>query len=114
MGRPGGSHTAQLAEGKVLVHQMLADADLDALVYPSGNPYGTQSTNLRLGPNTGMPSVTVPMGQAIESDGTITGAGVNLEFLGADFSEGELLGITYAFEQATQARTTPALYPALD
>lgn len=111
---PGGSHTAQLAEGKVLVHQMLADADLDALVYPSGNPYGTQSTNLRLGPNTGMPSVTVPMGQAIESDGTITGAGVNLEFLGADFSEGELLGITYAFEQATQARTTPALYPALD
>lgn len=39
---------------------------------------------------------------------------MNLEFLGADFSEGELFGLTYAFEQATQARTTPELYPALD
>ncbi|MBB2975478.1 Asp-tRNA(Asn)/Glu-tRNA(Gln) amidotransferase A subunit family amidase [Microbacterium endophyticum] len=108
-----GTHTIQLAKGKDLVTAMLDDNDLDSLIYPSGTPYGTQSTNLRLSPNTGMPSVTVPMGQAIESDATITGAGVNLEFLGRDFDEGTLLGLTYSFEQATHARTTPALYPAL-
>lgn len=110
---PEGSHTKVLAEGKVLVTDMLDDADLDALVYPSGNPYGTIGTNLRLSPNTGMPAVTVPMGQAIEADGTVPGAGVNLELLGRDFDEGPLLGLAYALEQATHARTTPALYGPL-
>ncbi|WP_265521124.1 amidase family protein [Oerskovia flava] len=111
---PEGTHTKVLAEGKVLVTAMLDDADLDALVYPSGNPYGTQGTNLRLGPNTGLPSVSVPVGQAVAADGTVTGGGVNLELLGRDFSEGTLLGLGFALEQATEARTSPALYPALD
>ncbi|WP_338403696.1 amidase family protein [Cellulosimicrobium arenosum] len=111
---PEGTHTKVLAEGKTLVTGMLDDLDLDALVYPSGNPYGTQSTNLRLSPNTGMPAVTVPMGVATEADGTITGAGVNLELLGRDFDEGPLLGLAFALEQATHARTSPALYGPLD
>ncbi|MEG3613586.1 amidase family protein [Isoptericola haloaureus] len=111
---PEGSHTQVLAMGKELVTGMLDEAELDALVYPSGNPYRTQGRNLRLSPNTGMPAVTVPMGQAIPEDDTIDGAGVNLEFLGRDFDEGTLLGLTYAFEQATGARTSPALYGELD
>jgi len=108
-----GTHTTAIANGKVLVTGMLDELDLDTLVYPTGNPYGTQGTNLRLSPNTGMPSVTVPMGQASAEDGTIPGAGVNLEFLGRDYAEGPLLGLTYAFEQATQARTSPVLYGPL-
>jgi Asp-tRNA(Asn)/Glu-tRNA(Gln) amidotransferase A subunit family amidase len=110
---PDGTHTQALAQGRLLVTQMLDDADLDALVYPSGNPYSTQGTNLRLSPNTGMPAVTVPMGQAVESDGTIPGAGVNLEFLGRAFDEPTLLGLAYSLEQSIDARTTPALYPDL-
>ena len=110
---PEGSHTKVLAEGKVLVTAMLDDADLDALVYPSANPYGTIGTNLRLSPNTGLPAVTVPVGQAVATDGTVTGGGVNLELLGRDFDEGPLLGLAYALEQATQARTSPALYGPL-
>jgi Asp-tRNA(Asn)/Glu-tRNA(Gln) amidotransferase A subunit family amidase len=110
---PDGTHTRALAQGRLLVTQMLDDADLDALVYPSGNPYSTQGTNLRLSPNTGMPAVTVPMGQAVESDGTIPGAGVNLEFLGRAFDEPTLLGLAYSLEQSIDARTTPALYPGL-
>lgn len=108
------SHTAVLAQGKELVTGALDTEDLDALLYPSGTPYGTHSTNMRLSPNTGMPAVTVPMGQATEADGTIPGAGVNLELLGRDFSEGELLGMAYAYEQGTRHRTTPALYGALE
>lgn len=110
---PEGSHSTALAEFKVQMTGLLDDLALDAMVYPSGNTYGTQGSNLRLSPNTGMPSVTVPMGQAIEIDGTITGAGVNLEIYGRDFAEGELLGFAYAIEQANQARTTPALYGPL-
>ncbi|MGU3645857.1 amidase family protein [Microbacterium sp. C23T] len=109
---PSGSHTKVLADGKVLVTGMLDANDLDALVYPSGNPYGTQGTNLRLSPNTGMPSVTVPMGQALATE-AIPGANVNLELLGRDFDEGGLLALAYAFEQATHARTAPALYGPL-
>ncbi|WP_196780934.1 amidase family protein [Nocardioides sambongensis] len=107
------SHTAVLDGGGELVTSTLDDLDLDALLYPSGTPYGTHSTNLRLSPNTGLPSVTVPMGQATAEDGTITGAGVNLEMLGRDWSEGELLGMAYAYEQATAHRTTPELYGPL-
>ncbi|WP_251151094.1 amidase family protein [Cellulosimicrobium sp. Marseille-Q4280] len=109
---PEGTHTKVLAEGKTLVTGMLDELELDALVYPSGNPYGTIGTNLRLSPNTGMPAVTVPMGQASATE-AIPGAGVNLELLGRDFDEGPLLGLAYALEQATQARTAPPLYGPL-
>lgn len=54
------------------------------------------------------------MGVATEADGTIPGAGVNLELLGRDFAEGDLLGLAYAFETLTQGRTTPTAYPARD
>jgi amidase len=62
---------------------------------------------MRLSPNTGMPAISVPMGVAAGN------AGVNLEFLGRNYAEGDIIGLGYAFEQATTARTTPALYPAL-
>jgi Asp-tRNA(Asn)/Glu-tRNA(Gln) amidotransferase A subunit family amidase len=110
---PTGTHTQAIATGNALVTQLMEDNDLDAIVYPSGTPYGTQSTNMRLSPNTGMPAVTVPMGQAIAADNTVTGANVNLEFLGRDYSEGTLIGLAYSFEQATHARTAPALYGSL-
>jgi amidase len=110
---PNGSHTTQIATGKQVVTGMMDAQDLDALVYPAGTPYGTQGTNMRLSPNTGMPAVTVPMGQATAADATITGAGVNLEFLGRSYDEGTVIGLGYGFEQATHARTSPALYPAL-
>ncbi|MQW76025.1 hypothetical protein GHK92_09070 [Nocardioides sp. dk4132] len=108
------SHTEVLDNGGTLVTGALDAEDLDALIYPSGTPYGTHSTNMRLSPNTGLPAVTVPMGQAVEADGSITGAGVNLELLGRDFSEGELLAMAYAYEQATQHRVAPELYGPLE
>lgn len=108
------SHTAVLAGGRELVTGALDDNGLDALVYPSGRPYGTHSTNMRLSPNTGLPAVTVPMGQAVATDLSVTGAGVNLEFLGREFAEGDLLGLTYAYEQATAHRTSPELYGPLE
>ncbi|WP_315549276.1 hypothetical protein [Microbacterium aurum] len=109
---PTGSHTLQLAAGKTLVTQLMDDNDLDAIIYPSTNAYGTIGTNMRLSPNTGMPAVTLPMGTTGAGQGGAA-VGVNLEWLGRDFSEGVLLGLAYDFEQATHYRTTPTLYPAL-
>ncbi|UCN15304.1 dockerin type I domain-containing protein [Cellulomonas iranensis] len=110
---PTGSHTVALATGRAYVTQLMDDLDLDAIAYPGGVPYGTQGTNMRLSPNTGLPAVTVPMGQATAEDATIPGAGVNLELVGRAFDEGTLLGLAYDFEQTTRARTTPALYGPL-
>jgi Asp-tRNA(Asn)/Glu-tRNA(Gln) amidotransferase A subunit family amidase len=119
---PNGTHTAQLAAGKTLLTQMMNDQDLDTIVYPTSNAYATISmafdnprasySTLRLSPNTGLPAVTVPMGStgAGEAGSTV---GINLEFLGRDFAEGPLLGLAYDFEQATHARTTPTLFPAV-
>ena len=112
------THHAEIAAGEKDMTAILADNDLDALIYPTGSTYGTIGTNLRLSPNSGMPAVTVPMGQSIAADGPTTavgvGAGVNLEFLGRNYAEGDLIGMTYDFEQATHHRTTPALFPELD
>ena len=111
---PTGTHTTFIANASTTVTALMDTMDLDTIVYPSAGQYGTIGNNLRLSPNTGMPSVTVPMGQSIPTEtGQIAGAGVNLEFLGRNYSEGTLLGLTYAFEQATHARTTPGLYGAL-
>jgi Asp-tRNA(Asn)/Glu-tRNA(Gln) amidotransferase A subunit family amidase len=111
-----GTHLAAIANGEAAVEEVLDTNDLDAIMYPSGTPYGTFSTNMRLSPNTGMPSVTVPMGQSIAADAVAqgVGAGVNLELLGRNYSEGTLLGLAYDYEQATHHRTTPALFPALE
>ncbi|WP_193605212.1 amidase family protein [Nocardioides dongkuii] len=108
-----GTHGTAIANGEVAVEALLAEHDLDALMYPSGNPYGTIGTNLRLSPNTGMPAVSVPMGQATASE-AIPGAGVNLELLGPSYSEGLLIGLAHDYEQATRHRTAPVLYPALE
>ena len=109
---PQGTHTLQLAAGKTLVTAMMDDLGLDSIVYPSGNPYATIGSNMRLSPNTGLPAVTVPMGW-VAASGTSPAGNVNLEWLGRDFSEGPLLGLAYAFEQSTHARTAPVLYGPL-
>lgn len=109
---PSGTHTLQLAAGKTLVTKLMDDLSLDAIVYPSGNPYSTIGSNMRLSPNTGLPAVTVPMGW-VAAAGSSPAGNVNLEWLGRDFAEGPLLGLAYAFEQATHARTSPALYGPL-
>ena len=108
-----GSHGTAIANGEVAVEALLAERDLDVLMFPSGNPYGTIGTHLRLSPNPDMPSVTVPMGQATAAE-AIPGAGVNLELLGPSYSEGLLIGLAHDYEQATRHRTAPALYPALE
>ena len=107
-----GSHAAKLKNGKAYLTALMNSDDLDAIVYPTALPYTTYNSNLRLSPNTGMPAVTVPAGQTT-ADETLPGAGMNLELLGRDYAEGDLLGMAYAYEQETHHRTTPSLYGAI-
>jgi amidase len=50
------------------------------------------------------PSITVPMGE-------VSGLPVGITFMGRAWSEPELLGYAYAFEQATHARKAPTYRP---
>jgi amidase len=108
-----GTHAALIKNGKAYLTSLMSSQGLDAVIYPTALPYSTYSSNLRLSPNTGMPAVTVPAGQTTSAE-TIPGANVNLEFLGRDYDEGELLGLAYSYEQASHHRTSPSLYGAID
>lgn len=87
--------------------------DLDAIVYPmktvppgvigqpdpeSDNPFTSIA---------GLPGIVVPAGY------TSAGLPIGIEFSGRPFSEAELLGLSYSYEQATQNRRTPSLFPSL-
>lgn len=104
--------------------QLMADRNLEAIVYatydappaPIGrdvlvNPrpddaYG-RGDNRGLSPSLAWPALTVPMG--FTPDGLPAG----LEFLGRPWSEARLLGLGFAYEQATKHRRPPATTPPL-
>lgn len=109
---------------RTAVLKMMADHRLDAIVYatydapPSTIPEGVltqarlndgygRGDNRGLSPNLAWPAVTVPMG--FSPDGLPAG----LELLGRPWTEAQLLGYAYAYEQATKHRRAPGTTPAL-
>ena len=55
----------------------------------------------------GYPHVTVPMG-------AIKGMPLGLSFIGAAFSEAQLLDAAYVFEQRSKLRLRPQFVPSID
>ncbi|HXD15366.1 MAG TPA: amidase family protein [Vicinamibacterales bacterium] len=106
------------------VLNVMADLRLDAIVhatfdYPPGRipldpltiadpaGVGDLGNNRRLAPLLAFPALSVPAGF------TPDGLPVGIEFLGRQFSEGRLLTLGYAFEQATHHRRPPKSTPSL-
>jgi len=90
---------------------------LDALLVPVNGPawktdwlegdrysFGGTST---LAAVSGLPQVVIPAGD-------VMGLPVNVGFIGAAFSEAQLIQYAYALEQALDARLTPAFRPSLE
>ncbi|HEY0944388.1 MAG TPA: amidase family protein [Opitutaceae bacterium] len=96
---------------------ILASRQLDAFIYPTSlkpalplkrdySATGPDSAT-NLANFSGFPDAIVPAGVTKDR------LPVTLSFLGPRFSEAQLLGYAYAFEQATHARVAPASTPAL-
>ncbi|MEL6385264.1 MAG: hypothetical protein AAFQ89_22920, partial [Cyanobacteria bacterium J06626_18] len=79
--------------------------DDPTFVNPPGNPPARQAL---FASSTGLPDVTVPAGFGSQ------GLPVTLSFTGRPYSESNLLGLAYSFEQATMFRESPDLVPALE
>jgi len=101
------------------VSSILADGNLDALVFPTWSNLPRLIGDMRspagdnsqvLSPQTGFPAITVPMGW-IEEGGQQLPAG--LQILGDAWTEPRLIAIAYAYEQATRHRRAPATTPPL-
>ena len=107
-------HLARRATLRQTVLQAMAEAGLDALLYPpirrKAAPIGEPQpgTNCHLAANSGLPALVVPAGF------TADGLPVGVELLGRPWSEARLLGLGYAYEQATKHRRPPASTPPLD
>jgi amidase len=101
------------AELRAAVLKLMADRQLDALIYPTwSNPprlIGDLNTpggdnNQLFAPSTGFPAITVPMGYT--RDDTLP---AGLQFFGRPWDESTLIRLAYAYEQATHHRRAPRL-----
>jgi len=104
------NHRYSRAEG---IDRVMKEHKLDALVAPTGGPAwltdfingdhfgGSFSSPAAVA---GYPHITVPAGY-------VHGLPVGLSFVGAAFSEAALIGMAYAYEQATLHRRAP-MFPA--
>lgn len=103
---------------KTEIMKVMADFDLDALVYPHQQQLvcktgeGQRQRNGVLCSATGFPSIAVPAGYVPDPEAPL-GVPVGLEIIGRPFSEPVLIEIAYAYEQASRVRKAPASTPAL-
>jgi Asp-tRNA(Asn)/Glu-tRNA(Gln) amidotransferase A subunit family amidase len=117
---PGYARVQRITEEtRRLVLALMADHQLDALVYATAdhspetvapdvmtNPDARDSrlgSNRTLASIIGFPAITVPAGF------TAGGLPVGLEFMARPFTETTLLGFAYAYEQSTRHRKPPPL-----
>jgi amidase len=94
---------------KAAIHEVMERYELDALAYPTIRRIAAlineeqSNDNCHLAGNSGFPAITVPAGFSEE------GMPVGLELLGRPWDDARLVGMAYAFEQATQHRRAPIL-----
>ncbi len=99
---------------------VIADNDLDALLYPHQRRLVAVIGEEQLERNgvlsnaTGFPAITVPGGFSPPTDSAPLGVPIGIELLGPDWSEPTLLRLAFAFEQVSGIRESPAATPPLN
>lgn len=115
-------------QGRVAFKQALVkamdDNALDAMIYPTirQKPIPVPGTsqpgsNCKVSAQSGLPAISVQAGFTPDDGAAGRPIPVGMEFLGREFTEGDLLSMAYSWEQATHHRrppdgTVPELQPA--
>jgi len=98
---------------------VIADNELDALLYPHQRRLVAQIGDPQLERNgvlsnsTGFPAITFPGGFSAPTASAPLGVPIGIELLGPAWSEPTLIGLAYAFENASRIRRPPASTPPL-
>ncbi len=109
-------HEPQNIKYREAVLKAMEDQGVDVIVYPTwGNPprklgdmRSPVGDNSRvIAPQTGLPSITVPMGFTHKK------LPAGLQIVGKLFGEPEIIKIAYSFEQATKHRRPPSGFPEI-
>ncbi|MEG1641534.1 MAG: amidase family protein [Synergistaceae bacterium] len=101
------------AQTQTKVMKLMADYELDAIVYPHQQQLvckvggAQQQRNGVLCSVTGFPSIAVPGGFSTPSEEAPIGVPVGMEIIGRPWSEPTLIEIAYAFEQISKLRKEP-------
>lgn len=110
----------RIAAFKAHVTSVFETEKLDALVYPLQKrlvvPIGELNQADRNGivaGLTGFPAIDIPAGFSAASETAPEGVPIGMDLLGRPWSEPKLLGLAYAFEQATKLRRPPTSTPPL-
>lgn len=114
--RDSAAYRAALAKRGVIreaVESLLDEHQLVALAYPTirriparlGDPQS--GSNCALSAHSGLPAISMPAGFTEEQ------IPVGVELIGRAYSDVELVGLAYAWEQATRPRRPPATTPPL-
>ena len=104
---------AKRAPLREAVEATLNRHSLDALVFPTvrtipsviGDPQ--RGSSCSLGANTGLPSISVPVGFT-------SGVPIGMELMARTLEDAHLVSMAYAYEQATDHRRVPPTTPTLD
>jgi amidase len=104
---------ARRATVRALTLGAMQEQRVDVLAYPVmkrrpaaiGEPQ--RGSNCQLSPSSGLPAISMPAGFTVDD------VPVGLELMGVAWSEPQLLGLAYAYEQATHLRRPPSTTPAL-
>ncbi len=100
--------------------KVMADNDLDALLYPHQRRLVAAIGEAQLERNgvlsnaTGFPALTIPGGFSSPTESAPLGVPVGIELLGPDWSEPTLLRLAFAFEQAPMIRRSPVTTPSIN
>ncbi|WP_292513622.1 amidase family protein [Methylobacterium sp.] len=111
---------ARIDAFKAHVSSVFDAEQLDALIYPLQKrlvvPIGELNQAERNGivaGLTGFPAIDVPAGFSSPTDTAPLGVPIGMDMMGKPWSEGKLLGLAYAFEQASKLRKPPGSTPSL-
>lgn len=117
-------HAQEIANNQATINKIMDDNNLDAIIYPTTTRFGVAGgsgySNVMIASLSGFPSVSVPAGYGDQSDvggdmpQRAVGAPTTISFLGRMDSDGELIKLGYAFEQATHYRHAPSRFPDLN